>query len=687
MAAATLARVRRIPGAAALARAVAILGEDVDLNAAAALAGLQLRAASAVADSLADAMILDRGRPLRFAHPIVRSAVYEAIPTAIRSEMHATAARLRAAEGAPPDAVATHLLQTEPRGEAVTAEALRDAASASVARGAPETAVEALERALAEPPPEDARPEVLRELGSSLMRVGRPDAADVLEDAFYLAVTQGARALTALDLTNALMQAGRSPAAVTVIETILDDPTGVEPVTLAWFEALLYSNAFVTVSGRRLVERRLRAVAADYNWSDDARSRLLAGPVAWEWVVGPGGRAEWGGELAEPALRDGWLVEKETADGTLALGTANALWVSGRYEAANEALSALVADAQRRGSVRGFAIATANRAYGRYLGGRLSDAEADVEAYSHPLAESGWSMFDATVAAVRAAIRLERADLQGAKQVLASYTDVRDDEVGTTQFLNLSRAATALAAGDGRGALADLELCRRFEQSYNGGPGLACLVAWRSPAALAHLSLGQVDRARQLAAEEVGLAREYGAPRPLGVALRALGVSEGGDRGVERLEEAVYVLESADSIIEQARALTDLGTALRQAGKTNAARERLRAGMNLAHSCGAKAIAQRAREELVAAGARPRRLATSGPNALTASERRVAGMAVDGMSNREIAQALFVTVRTVEGHLTNAFAKLAIASREELTGALSSGRAPRPTSSPRSSRG
>lgn len=244
-----------------------------------------------------------------------------------------------------------------------------------------------------------------------------------------------------------------------------------------------------------------------------------------------------------------------------------------------------------------------------------------------------------------------------------------------------------MAAGDGRGALADLELCRRFEQSYNGGPGLACLVAWRSPAALAHLSLGQVDRARQLAAEEVGLAREYGAPRPLGVALRALGVSEGGDRGVERLEEAVYVLESADSIIEQARALTDLGTALRQAGKTNAARERLRAGMNLAHSCGAKAIAQRAREELVAAGARPRRLATSGPNALTASERRVAGMAVDGMSNREIAQALFVTVRTVEGHLTNAFAKLAIASREELTGALSSGRAPRPTSSPRSSRG
>jgi len=87
-------------------------------------------------------------------------------------------------------------------------------------------------------------------------------------------------------------------------------------------------------------------------------------------------------------------------------------------------------------------------------------------------------------------------------------------------------------------------------------------------------------------------------------------------------------------------------------------------------SGGAIALTERTRTELIAAGGRPRRLVLSGLDSLTPSERRVAQFAADGMSNREIAQNLFITTRTVEGHLTHAYEKLAITSREQLPAAL-----------------
>ena len=99
------------------------------------------------------------------------------------------------------------------------------------------------------------------------------------------------------------------------------------------------------------------------------------------------------------------------------------------------------------------------------------------------------------------------------------------------------------------------------------------------------------------------------------------------------------------------------------------AKELLACALDLAAGCGA-ARAARTREELVAAGARPRRERLSGGEALTASERRVAQMAATGMTNREIAQALFVTMKAVALHLTRAYEKLDIAGRAQLSHAL-----------------
>jgi DNA-binding NarL/FixJ family response regulator len=125
-------------------------------------------------------------------------------------------------------------------------------------------------------------------------------------------------------------------------------------------------------------------------------------------------------------------------------------------------------------------------------------------------------------------------------------------------------------------------------------------------------------------------------------------------------------LEGSQAELERARALTDLGAALRRAGNRSEAQDTLRLALDLAHRCGALSTAERARAELTAAGARPRRAALTGFDALTASERRVAELACEGLTNREIAQALFVTVKTVEWHLGNTYGKLGIASRREL---------------------
>ena len=122
--------------------------------------------------------------------------------------------------------------------------------------------------------------------------------------------------------------------------------------------------------------------------------------------------------------------------------------------------------------------------------------------------------------------------------------------------------------------------------------------------------------------------------------------------------------------LEHARAMTDLGAALRRDGQRAESRELLRPALDLAHRCGALALAERARTELIATGARPRRLFLTGLDALTPSERRVAQLAAAGLPNRDIAQNLFITTRTVEGHLTHAYQKLAITSREQLPAAL-----------------
>jgi DNA-binding CsgD family transcriptional regulator len=249
--------------------------------------------------------------------------------------------------------------------------------------------------------------------------------------------------------------------------------------------------------------------------------------------------------------------------------------------------------------------------------------------------------------------------------------DVASDPFSSTPLLR-ARSMLAAARGDHRAALDDaLELGRALAAFGHVNPAVSH-PPWRSLAAIEHHALGETEAALAVAREDFELARTWAAPRTLGRSLRILGLIEGSSEGTERIREAVSLLEGSPARLEHAYALTDLGASLRRGNRRAEAREVLRAGLELALRLGATVLADRAHEELVATGARPRRLVLSGVDSLTPSERRIAAMAAEGLSNREIAQALFVTLRTVEMHLSNAFRKLDVSSRTQLPAALAS---------------
>ena len=346
-----------------------------------------------------------------------------------------------------------------------------------------------------------------------------------------------------------------------------------------------------------------------------------------------------------------------------------ALVFAERYEEALPRFDEALTDARRLGSLPHVLALSCFRALPHLRIGNLADAEADAR-----IALETGPRLPGVHAALALAVMLEtlaeRGDLEAAEAADRRYPLVQ-------QFPTMIQAAWLLAAR-GRLRLAELRPAPALDDLLAAGDLFTRLRSpspmspWRSDAALAQLALGARADASALAAEEVKLSQAHGGPCTLGVSLRAAGLAEGGTRGIELLRHAADVLESSGARLEHARALTDLGAALRRAGQRADSRDVLRTALDLAHRCGALALTERARTELIAAGGRPRRLILSGFDSLTPSERRVTQLAATGLSNRDIAQHLFITTRTVEGHLTHAYQKLAITSREQLPAALAS---------------
>jgi len=657
-------RLRRLPpGCTALARAIAVLGECAEPNLAAQLADLDDDEASRAADALAGAAILDPARPLAFVHPLVRSSVYSELSARERAQSHERAALVLREAGEAADRIAVHLLATHPRGDPETVKTMREAAKGARCRGAPEFAVTYLQRALAEPPSPDLEVVLAHELGNAALSAGDLEVAiEQLRKATRDLADGAMRGEAANALGSALFLARRSEEAMTDLTAVIDElPADEREQGLR-----LQATRWTAVRGDIDVWRRLQATGDRFvvtaRTPRTIGERLQAAVTAYE-AARTGAAAE-SRALALQALADGQLLEDP---GPESGGFWIALFVLLLAHADDDEIrvtTEVIVWAKEHGSLPVFSMATQLRAYAYLRSGSLAEAEADaISALEHP-GVPGFPSYD-RIALVNVLLAQGRPE-----EARDAYAQVRPEPaaVGHIRYLQ-TRARVQAALQHPENAIEDLFECGRLEDEWEiRTPAFG---TWRADAAPLLSALGRMDEARSLAREELARCRAFGAPGPLGISLRTLGLVEPGDAArIELLEQSAVQLGRSSRRLEHAISLLELGAAIRRAGRRADARKPLREALELARVCGAAAVAVRAHDELVTAGARPRRDPIESRSTLTPSELRVARLAAEGMTNREIAQGLFLSENTIETHLRSVFRKLDIRSRSQLARAL-----------------
>lgn len=654
---AVLLRLHRLSSASVeLARAVAILGTSHSLSITARLARLETETAARAVEALVAADILAPGSELRFRHPVVQASVYKDLPAPARGVRHRQAARLLAETGAPVAVVASQLLEAEPLGDSWTVGVLRSAAADASARGAPHAAITFLERALAEPPQLE-QVAVLFELGRAAhAALEIPKSVDALTRAFEKA-TSTDRTRVALELARVLLHAGPAKQAVDLLKAQLEHSSDLQgelrlPLEVEYVlyvgplvEALSTTERFRRLEGRNAAE--LAALAAASSMADTAREAAA---------------------LAKRALHGGVLVRTYDTQPAWFL----APWMlirTDRLEEVAPAIEEALDHSRATGSQLGFARASWLAAESDYRKGDLLGAEAHARS-AHAIASQGGSVWVRLMSgALLAQVLADRGELSEAEE-LADMLDISmvSPTERLTRTVHYARAYVRLLADHPASAVAEFEHVKDSGKvAPSGGSRFA---TGRMPYVIALTKLGRTEQARQAADEELAWAEGWGTSRFIGMALRARAHALDSRERIRALQEAADVLEHAPASLELARTLGNLGSALRRHNQRLEAREPLRRALDLAQRCRADALTDQLRDELRATGAKPRRDVLTGRRSLTASEARIAQMAATGMTNRQIAQALFLAPATVEKHLTNVYSKLGLRSRHELTAAL-----------------
>jgi DNA-binding CsgD family transcriptional regulator len=661
---ATLSRVaRKSDTCVALARAVSVLGSEAQLPRAARLAELDSVQALEALDVLVAGDVVRAGQRIEFVHPILRTAVHEDLLPGQRSVLHRKAAALLAAEGAEIDAIAAQLLASDPAGSEEVALQLRDAASHALAHGAPEDAVAYLARALQEGGDRELRANLSYELARAEKLVADPAALEHFAQARRLADDPVFRGRAALELSGLLVLSGQWDTPAQLIEEALTELGDRDPQLSQRMERLraghaAYDPRHVADYNARLP--LLREMAAQDSLGGRSIALLNALIAANRGASGPGDAA---------FLNRGWDVRQLLAAGmdewALDQGI-GALVLSEELDQAREVTESVLASGRERGSLLSFITGSGFRAWVEARLGRLGAAESEIRAALEPAREQNMTFALPFLLWAATDILLERPEATD----LAALTEQVDmgsmAETCNGAYLYEVRGRVRQLTGRTEEAVEDL---RRAGTIYRAlGFRNPNATSWRSGLALV-LRTEDPAEARRLVLEELEDARQVGHARSVGVALRALGLLDGLD-GLPHLEEAVRVLEKSVARLEHGRALVELGSALRRAGQRTSAREPLRAGLDIAVTSEATRLAERASEELAAAGARPRRLRVTGLEALTPSEMRVARLVAEGLTNNEVAQALFITPKTVDTHLSHVYTKLGISSRHLLASAL-----------------
>jgi DNA-binding CsgD family transcriptional regulator len=660
IAANVLLRLARLgPDCERLAQALAILGPGSALRHAAALASLDRRPAGSAADAMRAADLISDAATLSFVHPIVNETIASQLPAGRRAELHGVAARLLASDGAPSDRVAAHLLSAEPFGEVWAVQALRAAARDALARGAPEAASSYLRRALSEPPPPQARLDTLLELGHAEAMLPVAQEYPALREALALATDPAQRAEIALELALALFGVLRNSDARVVLDDALRYEQDLDPAMIERLEQALIGGGMDDLAAAPDIQARAERHFERARRGEVRDPRMLAALAA---VAGFTARsAAEATELAQQALRDERLLSRWLDDGYV-----TASWILCMMDRLAEAAAAAdrgLVEAQRRGSAPMYLQLALLRADIALRAGDLGAAQEFSERARELGRELGAELFGTVFLAL---VALERGRVDDAAAMVES---VELPETGlNAATLMAMRGVVRVTAGDHGPGLSDL--LDADGRIRGAGQRLSVGTSWVPSAVAALLALGRREEAVEIANRELAEAVAFGAAHLHGVALSVCGSLETGPAALTRLREAVAILELSEARLDYARGLVELGARLRQEGEREPARRELSRALDIASGCGAVTLAERARSELTATGARPRRERLTGPAALTPAELRTAQMAADGLTNREIAQALFVSTKTVETQLSAAYAKLAIGSRRELRSAL-----------------
>jgi DNA-binding CsgD family transcriptional regulator len=658
-----IARLARLPGdAVRLAASLAVLGDDTPLRRVAAHAELTVAAAERAADLLAGARLLRSSSPLAFTHPLTGAAVYADLPGFQRARAHRRAADLLAAEGESTEKVAGHLLAASPEGNAGTVTVLTSAARRALHGGDPGAAVRLFRRALEEPPPPELRAGLLTELAEAQATGGEATAHVSLTKA--LSLLDPAQVHARSDVLSVLARIyharGDLARAAEASSQALDL---LDPRDPAWEGALADFMSIATFYPPLVADgqRRIAPVLRDARRGKPPLSPCLTSHVTLRLALAGESPAAVRA-LAERALAADPLVEP-TDHGTLFGLVAHALVIAGECAAVELAADAALEAARRRGDFLAHSSGCFHRALSRFRRGALTAALADLEtAQASP--EAGWRGAIGWIGALDAEINVDRGDHAAARESLR-LAGPRPADSMDAALLGHARARLALAEHDPAVALsAASDAGQLLAQTF--GFDHAGLLPWRTTAALAAHYLGDHEQASRLTAAALDRARDTGVAADVGAALRVTGLVARPGPDIAVLAEAAAMLARTPAALEHARALADLGSALRRVGRRTASLPPLRESLALAEHLHARPLAERVREELHTAGVRPRRAAVTGIDALTPAERRVALLALNGYANAAIAQTLFVTTKTVETHLSRAYRKLGVAGRREL---------------------
>lgn len=658
--------ISQLPEAAvALAGAVAVLDTRAEPRHSAAVAGLREREVSEAIGCLRDAQILRTGVPYSFWSPIARHVIYADMAARERGVAHCRAAASLHAVEAEPATVAEHLCRTDPGALPWAVDVLSTAAHQALTAGHPYTAVRYLRRALAESTPEPLGARLLAALGFAELRARDRSAVEHLDEALRRTQDPDVGRAARSDLALAFAASGRYEEALGAARAACgeEEDAGADraPGQARAIEAILLRSIRSggaggeqrTVAPAEAAERAHSAVEAWSRGRCVTRVARLAGSAVAVDIRLPGGDVE----LPPPSIAAWMLMQCD------------------RLPAAEHVLTQVVRQASGAGHLLAAATAESLRARLLLDTGRLSEAETTARSLLRDHHATSLTPISTPVAAATLVhCLIETGRPEEAEEFLAAggFGHKLPDAAPFVP-LRMARGRLRIRLDRPDEGLRELIECREISLSEG----------WLYPSAASEylgdavraLAVGRSARdARALACEEVERSRAFGAARPLAVALRALAGLSGGPGGVARLEEADRLLAALPDTLERARTLVELGAALRRAGNRTEARQQLTAGMKLAQRIGASHVEGVARSELRLAGTRLAKVGVGPSTALTPAEERVARKAADGLSNKEISQALYVTVKTVEWHLGQVYAKLGIARRAELPQVLAAGR-------------